>query len=121
MPFRSATALFMKLGDHVGDQRAPTRLVRGTKSSPILAIEIFKEEDVVLEVRISLHLLIVSEDRPSTMLIAPEDTCQPAPQLISNLFQRQLSSGADRALYLKALAEEAVVLAQALDEQVVDG
>jgi hypothetical protein len=49
----------MQLRDHIGDQPAPTRLVRGANPASILAVEIFIEQDVVFDVRICLHLLIL--------------------------------------------------------------
>jgi hypothetical protein len=72
--------LFMQLRDHIGDQPAPTRLVRGAKPASILAVEIFIEQDVVFDVRIRLHLLITTEDGPSSLLVASEDIRQTALQ-----------------------------------------
>src|SRR5215813_8807432 len=117
---RGAAASVVELCDHVGDQPAPTCLVRSPEPATSLAVEVFEEQDVVLEVRVRLHLLVAAEDRPSAVLIAAEDVREAIPQLVRDLLQRQLSSGADRTLDPKAFAEEAVILAQALDQQIVD-
>ena len=54
--------LLMQLGDHVGDQRAPARLVRSAESAAGITVVVFMEQDVVLEMRIGLHLLVAAED-----------------------------------------------------------
>ena len=48
----------MQVRDHIGDQTTPTGLVRGAQATPVVAVVIFMEEDVVAEVRIGLHLLV---------------------------------------------------------------
>ena len=63
----------MELGDHVGDQRAPAGLMRGAQPAAGVAVEVFVEQDVVLEVRIGLELVVVAEDRAPPVLVAPED------------------------------------------------
>ena len=67
-PFR-----VVELGDHIGDQPAPAGLMRSAKPAAIVAIEIFVEQDVVLEMRIGLQLVGIAEDRAPPVLVAPED------------------------------------------------
>src|SRR5258708_30696015 len=89
----------MQLGNHIGDQSTPAGLVRGAQAAPVVAVEIFVEEYVVLEVRIGLHLVIGAEDGTSSLLIAAKDIDLAAAPLISDLFQRQHLCGSDRAFY----------------------
>src|SRR5262245_51359177 len=110
----------MQLADQVGDQGAPSRLVRGAETAAGVAIVIFVEQEVVLEVRIGLHLLVAAEDRSPSVAVAPEDVDQAAPQLVGDLFQRLLPAGPDRAFDAKLVAVELVELVQALDDQIVE-
>src|SRR5258708_40220861 len=87
-PVVGLVGLLMHLRDHIGDQSAPTRLVRRAQPAPTLAVEIFIEQDVVLEVRVCLHLLLATEDRPTSLLVAPEDVRQATLQLVGDLFKR---------------------------------
>src|SRR5258706_15852339 len=103
-----AVDLFMQLRDHIGDQPAPTRLVRCAQPASILAVEIFMEQDMVLEVRVRLHLFATAEYGASARLVAPEDARQTAPQLVGNLLHRLCSRGSDGAFHPKVIAEEFV-------------
>src|SRR5258708_9689050 len=112
-------SLFMHLRDHIGDQPAPTRLVRRAQPASSLAVEIFMEQDVVLEVRVRLHLLLATEDRTPSLVVAPEDIRQTTLQLIGDLFQAQHSSGSCGVFEPKAVAEEFIEPAQAFYDQIV--
>src|SRR5262245_10748966 len=110
----------MQLGDHVGDQRAPARLVRSAEPAAGVAVVVFMEQDVVLEMRIGLHLLVAAEDGAASLVVAPEDADEAAAQVIGNLLQRYLAAGADRTFDPELVAIEVVVLVEALDEQIVE-
>jgi hypothetical protein len=55
--------LCVQFCDDVGDQAAPASLMRGAQTTTALAVEILVEQDVVLEMRIRLELLVIAEDR----------------------------------------------------------
>ena len=59
---RGSVGLLCELADQVSNQPGPTGLVRCAAATAIIAMEIFVEQDVILEVRIGLELLI----RPKT-------------------------------------------------------
>src|ERR1700755_2449862 len=98
----------MQLGDHVGDQSTPAGLVRRPQTAAGIAVVVFVEEEVVLEVRISLQLLITAEHRAPSGAVAPEDVDHTAAQLISDLLQRSFLAGADGAFDAKLVTVEVV-------------
>src|SRR5262249_36258020 len=100
----------MQLGDHVGDQRAPAGLVRSAEALACAAAEIFVEQEVVAEMRITLHLLVATEDRPPSLRVTAEDVDQAAPQVVGYALQRELAAGADRVLELVGITVELVEL-----------
>src|SRR5689334_15796541 len=90
-----------------------------TQPASGLTVEILVEQDVVLEMRVRLQLVICTKDGPPSLLVAAKNIRQTVPEIISNLFKRQQSAGPDRAFQPKALAIESAELAQAFDNQVV--
>src|SRR5262245_35876462 len=110
----------MQLGDHVGDQGTPARLVRSAQTATGIAIEVLVKEEVVPEVRVGLKFLVVAENRTPPVLVAPEDVDHPAAKLVSDLLHRSLLAVADRALDAKLVAVELVESVQALDDEVVE-
>src|SRR6516164_11281759 len=59
---RTGLLLLRELLDEVCHERGPACLVRGAATAPVLAVKIFMEQDVILEVRIGLELFIIAED-----------------------------------------------------------
>src|SRR5215471_5090084 len=110
------TLSIVQFGDHVGDQGAPAGLVRGAEPAAGVAVVVFVEQDVVLEMRIGLHLLVTAEDGAASLVVAPEDVDEASAQFVGNLLQRCLAAGADRTFDPKLVAVEIVVLVEALDE-----
>src|SRR6478609_1449119 len=110
----------MQLGDHVGDQGAPARLVRRPQPTAGIAVEVLVEEEVVLEVWIGLKLLVAAEDGTPPVLVAPEDADHAAAKLVSDLLQRPFLAGPDRAFDAKLVTVEFVEPVQALDDEIVE-
>ena len=79
-----APLLVMQLRDHVGDQGTPAGLMRGPQAATGIAVVVFVEQEVVLEVRIGLQLLVTAEDGTSSVPVAPKDVDQAAAQLVSD-------------------------------------
>ena len=69
------------------DRAGPPCLVAGAETCPIVAVEIFVEQDQVAPVRIFLELLRASVHRPPAVRVAKERGCQPALDLLRNLEQ----------------------------------
>ena len=79
-----------ELADQIGDQPGPAGLVGCATAPAIVAVEVFMEQDVVLEMRIGLKFFVAAENRTSTIGTAQEDLEQSAAQLVRYLLQRQL-------------------------------
>src|SRR6266568_7952716 len=112
--------LSMQLRDHIGNQPAPACLVRGAQPASGIAVEVFVEQDVILEMRVRLHLLITAKDGTSSGLIPPENIDQAVAQLVRDLPQRQHLPALYGAFHAIILAEEFAELAQAIDIEIVD-
>src|SRR4051794_11131451 len=67
--------------DHAGDQSRPAGLVACPEAGPVVAVEIFIKEDVVLPVWIVLEFIHASIHRPLAVLIAQEYFLQPGRDL----------------------------------------
>src|SRR5271169_3188053 len=70
--------------DQIGDQGGPTGLMRGAKSTPVVAVEIFVEKNEVPEVRVRLQLGVVPENRPPTIVSAGEKRDHSPAQVIGD-------------------------------------
>ena len=73
----------------VGDEAGPARLVRRAAPAAIVAVEVFVEEDVVLEIGIALELSIPSEDGAPAVGVTTKNVYEAATQLVSNFAKRQ--------------------------------
>src|SRR5579863_8402022 len=69
-------------------QPRPPRLMACAKPRPIIAMEIFKEKDIILEIRIGLQFCRRAIDRPQPFVIPQEDPSQPLRKLHADLIQR---------------------------------
>src|SRR5436305_26144 len=82
-----------RLGDEmvykVGDETGPARLVGGAAPAAIVAVEVLVEQDVVLEMRIGLELLIAAENRTPAVGAAEKEPEQTMTQLVGDLVERQ--------------------------------
>src|SRR6516165_1708767 len=76
-----------ELIDKVGDEAGPTGLMRGAASAAIIAVEVFMKKDVILELRIGLKLLVISENRASAVGTAQKEAQQAPAQLVGDLVQ----------------------------------
>ena len=78
-----------QLVNKVGDEAGPARLMRRAASAAIVAVEVFMEEDVVLEIGILLELSIPSEDGAPAVSITTKNVYEAATQLVSDFVKRQ--------------------------------
>jgi len=67
------------------DEAAPSRLMRCADASPVIAMKVFVELDVVAKMWIRLKDFLLSVDRPSTIYTSQEKPGQPATQFGCNL------------------------------------
>src|SRR5262245_38233571 len=100
----TSAGLFRELADEIRDQSGPTSLVRGATATAIVAVEVFMEQDVVLEMRIGLKFLIGTEHRTPAVGPAHKQLEQSAAQFNRDLVQGQHDAGAGRTLDLQAVA-----------------
>ena len=77
-----------QLVNKVGDEPGPARLVRRAAPAAIVAVEVFVEEDVVLEIGIALELSIPAEDGAPAVGVTTKNLYEPARQLISDFVKR---------------------------------
>ena len=78
-----------QLRDKVGDEAGPARLVRSATAAAIVTVEVFVEEDVVLEIGVALERFIPSEDGTSTVGITTKNPYEPATDLVSDFVKGQ--------------------------------
>ncbi|MBN8899868.1 MAG: carboxylesterase family protein [Rhodospirillales bacterium] len=113
---RTGAVFLRALG--IDDPSAPDALARAQAAARV-AVEILVEQQQVAEMRVRLHLLAPTEDRPAPVRISQEQADQPLAQMVRDLVQRHLLVGAGRAFDREVRAVIAVEAAQALDQQVV--
>src|SRR5437879_967716 len=54
---------------HAGDNAGPASLMAGAEAGPVVAVEVFVEQDQVTPVRVFLELLRAAVDRPPAILV----------------------------------------------------
>ncbi len=74
--------------DQIGHQAAPSCLVACSQPVPVIAVEVFMEEDIIFEMGIRLEFLISAEYRPLSLWITLEDAHQPRRKLFCHLGRR---------------------------------
>src|SRR5207249_7354539 len=104
----------------VGDEPGPARLVRSAAAAAIVAVEIFVEEDVVLEIGVGLQLCILSENGTPPVSTAKKKLYEAATQLISDFVEREHNSRSSRAVDPQPITIELMEAAQVFDQQIVD-
>jgi len=77
-----------QLVNKVGDEPGPARLVRRAAPAAIVAVEVFVEEDVVLEIGIALELPILSKDRAPAVGVTTKNVYEATRQLVSDFVER---------------------------------
>ena len=65
-------------------------MIGHTKAAAGVTVVVFMEQEVILEVRIRLHLLVAAEDGAAAVPIAAKDVNQAVAQFVGNLLERQL-------------------------------
>jgi hypothetical protein len=86
----------MAAADHVSDQSGPACLVRRTKASTVVAVEVFVEEQVVAPPRVALDPLRVAEARPSSVAVDQEYRHQALPDIGGDDIKRDADSRSGR-------------------------
>src|SRR6516165_11306156 len=95
-----------QLRDKVGDEAGPARLVRSATAAAIVTVEVFVEEDVVLEIGVALELFIPSENGAPAVGTTTKNRYQAARQLISDFVKRQHCPRSSRAFDFEPIAIE---------------
>src|SRR3954451_15397151 len=106
--------------DQIDDQGGPAGLVPRTEPGAVVAVEVLREDDQVLPVRVGLQRLVGAVDRAAPPRIRREQRDQPPGQVVRHLAEVHLVLRTGRVLHHKVLAEERRVLAERLDQQEID-
>src|SRR5262249_5106609 len=104
-----------ELTDQIRYEPGPTGLVRRTAATAVVAVKVFMEQDVVLEMRIGLKFFVAAEHWAPAAGAALEQLEHAATQLIGNLVHGQHDARAGRTFDFEPVAVEHVEAAQALD------
>src|SRR6058998_1470091 len=104
-----------------GDDARPSRLVARAEAGPVVAVEVFVEQEIVAPVRVLLKLARSPVDRPPALAVPQEDAGQPARDLLGDLIEGHLPPGARGTFYGEIIPIVTVVLLQGPDDQAVDG
>ena len=105
----------------MGDHRRPSRLMRSAETLTGVAVEVFVEEDVVTPVRI---LGVAGEGAvagPRPVVIRHEQGTEPLREFVGHAIEVYQLARSGRAFDPEGIAVIAVILAQSLDQQEVDG
>src|SRR5262245_18383066 len=105
----------------LGDETCPPGLMAGAETGSRVAVKILVEEHEIPPVRVVVEERVRARDRPPARGVGQEDPREAAGELAGNLLQIHHLSRARRTLDLERRTEVAMVAAQRLDEQVVDG
>src|SRR6516164_444932 len=103
-----------------GYDTGPAGLVARTKASPVVAVEVFVERDVIAPIRVFLKYLLASVDWTAAVFVFQEDAAEPARDFLRDLIKIHLVTGASRALDDKVVTVIGVVLQQRADDEHVD-
>jgi hypothetical protein len=71
--------------DEFSDESSPASLVTGAQPRTIIAVEVFKEVDVVAPKWVTLEFFRTAIDRPPAMFVAQEDANEPVRDLLTHL------------------------------------
>src|SRR5512135_181221 len=115
-------ALAISPPDQLSHQCGPAGLMAGPEPGAVVAVEVFVERDVIAPVWVGLEDEVVSEHRPTatTRLVLQEEPDQTAGEFVGNLAQVHPAARPGRQLDPQRRTEVSVVLAQRLDQRVVD-
>src|ERR1700745_2039194 len=95
-----------ELTDQIRPQPGPTGLVRCAAAPPVVAVKVFMEQDVVLEMRIGLKFLIAAEHRAPAVGVTLEQLEHAAAQLVGNLVEGKHNARAGRTFDLEPVTVE---------------
>src|SRR5207247_3396929 len=84
-------------------------------------VEVLVEQEIVAPVRVLLKLPGPPVDRPPALAVPQEDAGQPARDLLGDLIEGHLPTGARGTFYGEIIPIVTVVLLQGPDDQAVDG
>ena len=112
---------FIPLLYELRHEARPPGLVGGTSATAVVAVKIFKEPEVGTEVRIMLHLRAIAKDGPLSIRTFTENTDQPVGQVIGNLFQGDIISGARGMLHLEVIAVIMMETLQRFYDEIIHG
>src|SRR5579862_3721828 len=105
---------------HPSDNSRPAGLMACTKTSSVIAMEVFVEQDVVAPVRIFLELPRSSIDGPPAIFVPQKDTGQAACDLLGHLIESHALSRARRTFHGKSVPVVHVILHQGADDQTIN-
>src|SRR5215831_4717004 len=77
---------------HAGDETSPACLVTGAQAGPVVAMEVLVEEHEIAPMRILLEFSGATVNRPPSLAVSQEDSCEPSAQILRHLIQRHQMS-----------------------------
>lgn len=89
----------------------------GAQTASVVAVKIFREEQMIAPVRVGLEDRAITEERSATGGIAEEKAGETALEIQAHLPEIQAMAGTGGALHLEVVTEEVVVFLQGFDEQ----
>src|SRR4051812_43583357 len=104
-----------------GNDASPTGLMAGAEAGTIVAVKVLIEREVIAPVRVFLKLAGAPVDRPPARVVPQKDASQPALDLLGDLIQIQVPTGARGTFDREIIAVVGVILQQAPDDQGVYG
>src|SRR6266403_782403 len=103
--------------DELGHESGPTGLVTCAQSGAIVAMEVFKEVDVVAPEGIALEFLCAAIDWSAAMVVAQEDPGQPVRDLFAHLEEVQQLAGAGGTFDFEIVAVVQIEVQQRSDNE----
>jgi hypothetical protein len=105
---------------HSRDHASTACLMTGAQASPIVAVEILEELQVIAPMRVSLKFLAAAEDGAATSFVTDENTREPARYLFSYLMQSHQVPAVGRTFDIELVAIVGIILQQGVDDERVD-
>src|SRR5207244_7186579 len=87
---------------HAGDDSRPAGLVARAEAGPVVAVEVFVEQQAIAPVRVVLELLGPTVDGTPTVLVAQEHVGQSSRDLPGYLIQVHAASGPRGTLHRRS-------------------
>ena len=107
--------------EEFGDEAGPAGLVRGAAAAAGVAVEIFVEEDVILEVRVAGLLGMVLQDGALAVRAGEEEFDEPAGQFVGHFVEGEEFPGAGGAFDFEIVPVVVMKFLEGFDDEKVHG